>query len=167
LGVHRGRAAFDSSKPLSERFRAGAVGVLKAGALVVGGRLFGRAAGKTAAAEAAAAEGGSVARSSAGVTRGTPEVFYRAVSRAEYEGLVKSKGLAPCGESFVTQDLEYVKQLQARHPDLYETVVRLDVQPGTAEALVKHGARGPGRLLEQQGLGDLPKSSRVKRVWFT
>lgn len=50
----------------------------------------------------------------------------------------------------------YVKQLQARRPDLYETIVRFEVQPGTREALLQHGARGPGQLLEQQGLGGLP-----------
>jgi hypothetical protein len=94
---------------------------------------------------------------SAAPKAGAPEVYYRAMSRAEYEGLLKNKGLSPRGESFVTQDLEYARQIKARHPELYDTIVRFETQPGTTEALVQHGARGPGRLLEQRGLGDLPR----------
>jgi hypothetical protein len=54
------RAALDSSRPLGERLKAGAVGVLKAGALAWGGRKLFGGAGKAAAGEATIADGGSV-----------------------------------------------------------------------------------------------------------
>lgn len=76
--------------------------------------------------------------------------------RTEFDSLSATGRLSPRGESFVTQDLGYVQQLAARHPDLYETIVRFDMAPGTREALLSAGARSPGRLLEQAGLGHLP-----------
>ncbi len=62
----------------------------------------------------------------------------------------------PRGESFVTQELRYVQQLAARHPDLYERIVRFEMAPGTRQTLMDAGARSPGRALEEAGLGHLP-----------
>ena len=70
--------------------------------------------------------------------------------------MARSGGLSVRGESFVAQDLDYVQQLAARHPSLYETITRFEMQPGTADALIGAGARGPGRLLEDAGFGGLP-----------
>jgi hypothetical protein len=39
---------------------------------------------------------------------------------------------------------------------LYETIVQFDMAPGTRDALLNAGARGPGRLLEEMGFGDMP-----------
>lgn len=78
------------------------------------------------------------------------------MSNAELDSLSATGRLTPRGESFVTQDLGYVQQLAARHPDLYENIVRFDMAPGTRQALIDAGARSPGRLLEEAGLGHLP-----------
>ena len=88
------------------------------------------------------------------------EIFYRGMSNAEHAALRQVNELSPRGESFVTQDLSYVQQLAARHPDKYETVVQFDMQPGTRSALIEAGARSPGRLLEDAGLGHLPMISK-------
>ncbi|MGH3921276.1 MAG: RHS repeat-associated core domain-containing protein, partial [Pseudonocardiaceae bacterium] len=88
---------------------------------------------------------------------GATETFFRGMSKAEFQGLSRTGALSVRGESFVTQDLGYVQQLAARHPDLYETIVRFDMAPGTRQALVDAGARSPGRLLEESGLGHLPR----------
>ncbi len=88
---------------------------------------------------------------------GRVETFYRAMSKGEYAALRSSGGLSPRGESFVTQDLEYVQQLAARHPDLYEIFVRFDMQVGTRDALLAAGARDPlSKQLVDAGLDDLP-----------
>jgi RHS repeat-associated protein len=84
------------------------------------------------------------------------EVFYRGMSNGEYGALQSSGRLVPRGESFVTQDLSYVQQLAARHPDLYETIAQFDMQPGTRDALIAGGARSPGPGLVDAGLGHLP-----------
>jgi hypothetical protein len=78
------------------------------------------------------------------------------MSKAEFAALKVSGGLAPRGESFVTQHLDYVEQLAARHPDLYEKIVRFEMQPGTRDALIAGGARSPGNALVNAGLGHLP-----------
>lgn len=85
-----------------------------------------------------------------------PESFYRGMSNVELEGLRQTGALSVRGESFVTQNISYVQQLAARHPDLYESIVHFQMAPGTREALIEAGARSSGRLLEQQGLGSLP-----------
>jgi len=86
---------------------------------------------------------------------GGTETFYRGMSNAEYQGVQNSGGLSPRGESFVTQSLGYVQQLAARYPDLYQTIVRFDMAPGTVEALLAAGARGAGKLLDDSGLGNM------------
>ena len=78
------------------------------------------------------------------------------MSNAEYRGIQPSGGLSVRGESFVTQSLGYVQHLAARHPDLYETIVRYEMAPGTRDALLEAGARGPGLLLEEMGFGNMP-----------
>ncbi|MGH3908499.1 MAG: DUF6531 domain-containing protein [Pseudonocardiaceae bacterium] len=87
----------------------------------------------------------------------TPEIFYRGMSNAEFRSLSETGRLSPRGESFVTQDLSYVEQLAARHPDKYETIVRFEMQPGTRQAMIDAGARSPGGLLQRAGLGHLPQ----------
>lgn len=89
-------------------------------------------------------------------TRPAPEVFYRAMSHRELRGLTETGRLTVRGESSVTQDPSFVRQLAARHPKLYEVMVRFEMQPGTRAALLEVGARSRGRLLEQEGLGGLP-----------
>ncbi len=91
---------------------------------------------------------------------GATETFYRGMSNAELAGLSRTGALSVRGESFVTQNLPYVEQLAARHPNLYQTIVRFEMQPGTQQALVSAGARSPGRLLVDEGLGHLPMISR-------
>jgi RHS repeat-associated protein len=88
------------------------------------------------------------------------EVFYRGMSNAEHDALKAAGGLAPRGESFVTQRLTYVQQLAARHPELYEKIVQFEMQPGTRDALIAAGARSPGKALEEAGLGRLPLIER-------
>jgi RHS repeat-associated protein len=87
-----------------------------------------------------------------------PETFYRAMSNAEWDNLNATGGLYPRnGETFVTQNLPYVQQLAARHPDLYERFVEFDMQPGTRQALVDNGATSGGRAVTEAGLDDLPR----------
>ncbi|MGH9180768.1 MAG: RHS repeat-associated core domain-containing protein, partial [Acidimicrobiales bacterium] len=84
------------------------------------------------------------------------ETFFRGMSKAEFESLSRVKGLVPRGEAFVTQNLGYVEQLAARHPELYGTIVQFSMQPGARQALIDAGVRSSGRLLEEAGLGHLP-----------
>jgi hypothetical protein len=87
----------------------------------------------------------------------TPEVFYRAMSRQEYAAFQMGGGIKPRhGESFVSQDLPYVRQLAARHPELYEVIVKLELAPGTKNALLASGARSQGAALDKAGLSGLP-----------
>ena len=92
----------------------------------------------------------------AGNAAGGTETFYRGMSNAEYEGLQNSGGLSPQGESFVTQSLGFIQQLAARHPELYQTIIRFDMAPGTRDALLEAGARSKGNLLDEMGFGDMP-----------
>ncbi|MGI9598722.1 MAG: RHS repeat-associated core domain-containing protein, partial [Acidimicrobiales bacterium] len=89
---------------------------------------------------------------------GNTEVFYRGMSNAEYGSLLRSGGLSPRGESFVSQDLGYVEQLAARNPGLYQRLVQFEMQSGTRSALLAAGARDRvlARTLRNQGLGTLP-----------
>jgi RHS repeat-associated protein len=89
------------------------------------------------------------------VADSAPEVFYRGMSHAEARGLSNTGGLSVRGESFVTQDLGYVQQLAARHSNLYQTITRFEMAPGTTDALLAAGARGSGRLLDDLGLGGM------------
>lgn len=79
------------------------------------------------------------------------------MSRASFQKLPASGALSVTrGERFVSQDLGYVEQLAARHPEWDLTIVRFDMQLGTRDALIAAGARSAGNLLEQKGLGYLP-----------
>ena len=90
----------------------------------------------------------------------SPELFYRAMSNAEHGALQASRRITPRGESFVTQDLAYSRQLAARHPDKYETFVQFDMQPGTRDALVAAGARNDAKIVGDAGYGHLPLIAR-------
>ena len=59
-----------------------------------------------------------------------------------------------------TQDLAYIEQLAARHPDLYTHVVRFELQAGTRQTLIDIGARNSAKILEEAGLGHLPLMRR-------
>ncbi|MEV4559834.1 RHS repeat-associated core domain-containing protein, partial [Kitasatospora sp. NPDC049285] len=88
------------------------------------------------------------------------EVFYRGMSRAEYEKQLKAEGgLYPkFGETFVTQDEAYIRQLAARHPEDYEVLVQFEMQAGTRDALLAAGARDDpaSQAIREKGLADLP-----------
>jgi hypothetical protein len=90
----------------------------------------------------------------------TPEIFFRAMSQREFRGLAETGKITVGGEKFVTQDLSYVKQLAARHPDRYEVTVRFETEPGTRSALIAVGRRSDGKLLDDEGLGDLPRVTK-------
>ena len=90
----------------------------------------------------------------------TPEIFFRAMSQREFRGLSETGKITVRGENFVTQDLSYVKQLAARHPDRYEVTVRFETEPGTRSALIAVGRRSDGKLIDDEGLGDLPRVSK-------
>jgi hypothetical protein len=97
-----------------------------------------------------------VARGTRASSAATPEIFFRAMSQREFRGLAETGKITVRGENFVTQDLSYVKQLAARHPDRYEVTVRFEMDPGTKDALLAAGARSTGRLLAEAGLDHLP-----------
>jgi RHS repeat-associated protein len=88
------------------------------------------------------------------------ETFYRGMSKGEYENQLKAKGgLWPLhGETFVTQDEAYIRQLAARHPGDYEMLVKFEMQPGTREALLAAGARDnpASQAVRDMGLDGLP-----------
>jgi len=90
-----------------------------------------------------------------GNAQGDSEIFYRAMSNRESANLPQQGGLAPRGESFVTQSRDYVQQLAARHPSKYETIVQFNMQQGTRQALIDAGARNAGQDLSAQGLDHL------------
>jgi RHS repeat-associated protein len=96
------------------------------------------------------------------------EVFYRGMSRAEFEGQLKTKGtLYPRnGESFVTQDLDYIRQLAARNPNEYEVLVRFEMAPGTRDALMAAGVRDEqlSHAARRMGLEDLPTFVKGQRL---
>jgi hypothetical protein len=101
-----------------------------------------------------------VARGTRASSAATPEIFFRAMSQREFRGLAETGKITVRGENFVTQDLSYVKQLAARHPDRYEVTVRFETEPGTRSALVAVGRRSDGKLIDDEGLGDLPRVSK-------
>jgi hypothetical protein len=78
------------------------------------------------------------------------------MSEREFRGLTETGGITVRGEKFVTQDLAYVKQLAARHPERYEVTVRFEMEPGTKAALLEGGARSNGKLFTRAGLDHLP-----------
>ena len=92
--------------------------------------------------------------------RPAPEVFYRAMSEREFHGLAETGRLTVRSESFVTQDSGFVKQLAVRHPKLYQVTVRFEMEPGTKQALHAAGRRSGGKLLDAEGLGNLPWISK-------
>jgi hypothetical protein len=55
----------------------------------------------------------------------------------------------------VTQDIAYSRQLAARHPEWYETLLEFETRPGTRDALVDAGARNQAAIVEREGLGHL------------
>ncbi|WP_370939367.1 LamG-like jellyroll fold domain-containing protein [Amycolatopsis sp. cg13] len=90
---------------------------------------------------------------------GDVEVFFRAMSRKEFESF-KVNGIVPKRtESFVTQEADYIKTRIPRFKrGEYDVVVTMFMKPGTRDMLVEHGAisRPPAPLLEERGLGHLP-----------
>ncbi|WP_197168021.1 polymorphic toxin-type HINT domain-containing protein [Neorhodopirellula pilleata] len=73
------------------------------------------------------------------------EVFYRAMSKREYDSLVENGGLTlkqggVNRELFVTQDLSYAQRLAHKHPSKYEVIVRFNAESGTVAKLRAHGA---------------------------
>jgi RHS repeat-associated protein len=114
------------------------------------------------AADVTSSSTATLARSSLGeatteAASGGSQIFYRGMSNAELGGVQSSGALTlRGGESFVTQERSFVEQLAARHPDLYQNIVAFEMTPGTREALVAAGARGPGTVIEEAGLGNLP-----------
>ncbi|MFC4856926.1 hypothetical protein [Actinophytocola glycyrrhizae] len=56
------------------------------------------------------------------------------------------------GETFVTQEVAYIEQLAARHPEDYEVLVSFSMLPGTRDALLEAGARD---LAVSQGVREL------------
>ena len=56
----------------------------------------------------------------------------------------------------MTQDIAYSRQLAARHPEWYETLLEFETRPGTRDALLAAGGRSRGRLLDSAGLEHLP-----------
>lgn len=127
------------------------------GGLYVGSLALGKAGGtKPSDEEIAIAAVGGPSASGAPTGGGASQIFYRGMSNAELKGLESEGRLSVRGESFVTQSRAYVEQLPARHPELYQNIVGFEMAPGTQEALVAAGARGPGLLLEEAGLGALP-----------
>jgi ElaB/YqjD/DUF883 family membrane-anchored ribosome-binding protein len=129
----------------------GAAGKLLAkGVGLVAGKVIGKFGSRAAGAESAGARAATEGAEDAS------ETFYRGMSNAEYAGLESSGGLSVRGESFVTQELGYVQQLAARHPNLYETIVKFEVRSGTRQTLIDAGARSPGRAVDDAGLGHLP-----------
>jgi RHS repeat-associated protein len=89
------------------------------------------------------------------------QTFYRVMSGAEANAVNDAGGIAlRTGESFVTQDLAYVQQLAARHPQLYSNLATFEMQEGTREALLSIGARNNAQVLIDAGLGDLPVIQR-------
>jgi hypothetical protein len=82
------------------------------------------------------------------------------MSRAEYEKQLKAEnGLYPLhGETFVTQDEAYIRQLAARHPGSYEVLVQFEMKQGTRDALLAAGARDDpaSRAVREMGLDHLP-----------
>jgi RHS repeat-associated protein len=85
------------------------------------------------------------------------ETFFRGMSSEELQGLQQSGQLSVRGESFVTQDVGYVRQLAERWPAKYPEVVKFDMEPGTRQALIDAGARSGGRLLDDAGFQDMPR----------
>jgi RHS repeat-associated protein len=70
------------------------------------------------------------------------EVFYRAMSDAELQAVMKDckihnrpESESKCHEAFVTQRKDYSQKLQARHPDKYPNLVEFCCQHGTASAM--------------------------------
>jgi hypothetical protein len=73
------------------------------------------------------------------------EIFYRAMSDAEFAGLgPKGEISIKDTENFVSQSPEYVLQLAARHPDKYQKLVVYVMESGTKNALISSGARSNG-----------------------
>jgi len=80
---------------------------------------------------------------------GGSEIFYRAMSNKEFANLWQTGELAPRGESFVTQSLDYVQDFAARsHKNAeYDVLVGFEAQSGTRQALIDAGARKIGQSL--------------------
>jgi hypothetical protein len=90
--------------------------------------------------------------------RNTPEVYYRGMAPEELAGVMANKGITPRGENFITQDVGYIDQLAARHPGLYDNIVRFEVKPGTTQAMHDVGATSRSNLVDtNEALRDLPR----------
>ncbi len=76
---------------------------------------------------------------------GENEIFYRAMSNEEYSGLGSNGEIAiRQTENFVSQSPEYVIQLAARYPHLYQKLVVYVMESGTKNALALNGAVSNG-----------------------
>lgn len=102
----------------------------------------------------------------AGSTGGKPdereegEIFYRVMSGAEHNGLGPNGELnIRQTESFVTQSPEYVIQLAARYPHLYQHLVVYTMQSGTKDALTAKGAVSSSAIENTPSLRRLPHIS--------
>ncbi|GAB2906917.1 hypothetical protein GCM10022245_48190 [Streptomyces mayteni] len=86
---------------------------------------------------------------------GCNELFYRAMSKKEFQRLGPNGEINVRGENFVTRNLEYVEQLRnrflrqsGRKGEAYSHLVQYEMQPGTFDALVQAG-RGSGDNVRQ------------------
>ena len=86
-----------------------------------------------------------------------PEMFYRAMSFAEHDGVLASRRISLRGESFVTQDIAYSRQLAARHPERYETFSSSTCGPAPGTPWWPPAAE-EGKILDSAGYGHLPPS---------
>ena len=90
-------------------------------------------------------------------------MFYRAMSYTERDAVLVSRRISPKGESFVTQDVGYSRQLAARHPEKYDSLLEFETQPGTRDALIASGARSDGQLFKDEGLDHLPHITKGQK----
>ncbi|MFD9957818.1 RHS repeat-associated core domain-containing protein [Amycolatopsis sp. NPDC058986] len=92
-------------------------------------------------------------------TNDPSEIFYRAMSLAELESF-KKQGIWPRnGESFVTQELDYLKKaIHESNAGSYDVLVTMYTNPGTQQKLLDSGARDRGlsREMVKRGLDGLP-----------
>ncbi len=94
------------------------------------------------------------------------EIFYRAMSDAEFAGLGPN-GEITIGqtENFVSQSPEYVIQLAVRWPNRYQKLVVYVMDQGTRSALVSRGAVSNGAQEIDPSLAGLPNISSFPRQY--
>ena len=85
------------------------------------------------------------------------EIFYRAMSFLEYNGLVNNGRLTlRSTEMFVTQSRPYAEHIMAQRPTDFELLVRFHVRAGTTETLRSVGQRNEAMAVIREGMGRLP-----------